>query len=742
VKYRLTAFEGMAPKISPALLPDSAAQLAQDVFLGSGAMVPNKFPVAVAAELLPETQPESVQSLWKHDGRLVASGEDVRFARSPIHDDMFSRYYMIGGSEGPMVSGVLDETRAMHPLGVPAPGDKPEVYAALKPLADLGITKGQMTIRVDWIKVEEDRLIRPEEGETDFVVPQEKITTSIAEFMAEADAATAYSLFLVTTARELYEAGGRYAPTEAQMEQMANSILILSHAMLPDEGSEHKTRVQADWRPFLTLSYIDSDGISTNAFLSIPKADQTPFYAQWGSYGVADGDALTLRMAGMNWRTGSQRAWASYDYDPTSETFDFTSYLGDFGGFMCRFDISETELTDRRYVTTFKTHFNEEGPPSDPSEMIAVTDKHHVYFKIPSEVPAGRNIKSHELYRIVSGESSGDFFFVKSIDVDGYDPDEFAEDTAEDEELASTLITTAFSPPPDDLSGLVVLPGGFFAGFTGRTVCFSEVNYPHAWPEDYQLTVAHDIVSLGLAGGQLIVLTDEVPYLCAGTTPEVMAVVQYTFRQACVSARSVVSANGSLFYASPDGLCVIAPGGADLVTGAILTRDQWQEFSPETMVAEVHDNVIYLYSDNAGICFELVPGAGMRMTVSSLRPTALYADPADDTLYAVINDEDGEPGYYAMNRGAYMDAAWRSKSVYYPKPFAFSWARVIAGGYPVRVIIRANGASVYDQELFSSKARQIPVLRRETNWDMAVVARYPVQEVIMATSLQEVTTPP
>jgi hypothetical protein len=48
-------------------------------------------------------------------------------------------------------------------------------------------------------------------------------------------------------------------------------------------------------------------------------------------------------------------------------------------------------------------------------------------------------------------------------------------------------------------------------------------------------------------------------------------------------------------YASPDGLVAVDGGGAQLITGGFVTRDQWQAYSPSTMFAVRSENRYFAF---------------------------------------------------------------------------------------------------------------------------------------------------
>ena len=169
--------------------------------------------------------------------------------------------------------------------------------------------------------------------------------------------------------------------------------------------------------------------------------------------------------------------------------------------------------------------------------------------------------------------------------------DTFA-DTVADIALGEEIPTVTNDAPADDdvgnhkdgpLLGLVSMPNGILAGFSGQTVSFSEAFQPHAFPDEYKLTVKSDIVALSPLNTGLLVLTKGKPAIVQGLDPASMSMMEIDSSLSCVSKRSVVDMGEFTVYASPDGLVMATDSGLNLVTDQTFTRDQWQDFGPSSI---------------------------------------------------------------------------------------------------------------------------------------------------------------
>src|SRR5665811_1003907 len=90
------------------------------------------------------------------------------------------------------------------------------------------------------------------------------------------------------------------------------------------------------------------------------------------------------------------------------------------------------------------------------------------------------------------------------------------------------IVGSSFDPPPSDMIGLIALPNGIMAGFSGNILCFCEPYKPWAWPVRYRLATVYPIVSLGVYGQTLIVTTNGFPYAVRGVRPDSMSCLLYT----------------------------------------------------------------------------------------------------------------------------------------------------------------------------------------------------------------------
>jgi hypothetical protein len=244
--------------------------------------------------------------------------------------------------------------------------------------------------------------------------------------------------------------------------------------------------------------------------------------------------------------------------------------------------IGTGDVITRLYVYTWVTAYGEESEPNPISADVLWQAGKTVTLAGFEATPTGRNITKQRIYRSQSSSQAGtDLFFIEervastSDYVDTHAVDDFAE----------VLPSRDWNAPPDDLTGLIAMPNGMMAGFSGKQLCFCEPYMPHAWPEKYRLTAAFPIVGLGAYGTTVVAGTEGYPYVASGNAPESMIEEKIEVNLPCVNARGVVDLGYSIAYPSNDGLVVVGQSGASVATSALFTRPGWQKLSPSTRIS-------------------------------------------------------------------------------------------------------------------------------------------------------------
>ena len=321
----------------------------------------------------------------------------------------------------------------------------------------------------------------------------------------------------------------------------------------------------------------------------------------------------------------------------------------------------------RAYVYTLVTGWGEEGPPSEPSAIIDWQDGDTITVSNMNGVAlADDNILFKRIYRLNTGSAGAAYQFVVEISLA---TTSYADSIA-DADLGDVLVTTDFDPPPPDLAGIVDMPNGIMAGYSGREICFSEPFLPYAWPIKYRQAINYNAAGMGVSGLILVVATEGEPYIISGTHPENMSQRRLQVQQACVSKRGFEETAAGVVYPSPDGLYNISEQGSGIITEALFTRDEWQALKPESMHAVVHDGRYICWFDPdgggtyTGLIFDPREKNAFLIYIDK-SATAAVSDLINDALYAVI---DGVIKKWDGATTNILTYTWKSKKEVLSKP--------------------------------------------------------------------------
>lgn len=323
----------------------------------------------------------------------------------------------------------------------------------------------------------------------------------------------------------------------------------------------------------------------------------------------------------------------------------------------------------RAYVYTNITAWGEESAPS-PAAVGTADSAHLLQLGSFAPAPTGaHNIVKRYIYRSVTSSSGTNYYWIGEIPM----TEATFSDNVDIASIGEPLATLDWDTPPDDLAGLIALPSGALCGFSGKQVCFSVIGAPYAWPQIYRLTAEYDIVAVAASGQGVFVLTKGYPYFINTGDPASAQMMRIEEEQPCVSARSVVTFQGSVIYASPDGLVSLSQSGTKILTEALFDRETWQAINPSTLFAAKHDNRYYGFWEGGG---GFVLDTSGNLTTHDINATAVYVDPVLDQMYLAIG-----VNIEKWHAGANKISSWHSKRFNLPAPTNFSCAKIKANSY-------------------------------------------------------------
>ena len=389
-----------------------------------------------------------------------------------------------------------------------------------------------------------------------------------------------------------------------------------------------------------------------------------------------------------------------------------------------------TTTETRVYTFTYVNSWDEESAPYTatslsvdvyPGEAVSITG-------LPTAPTGSYNVTKKRIYRSATGSANSSFFFVAEIAI----ATTTYSDSIAGDSLNEELPSLTWLQPVSDMEGLVGLPNGIMAGFKGNDIYFSEPYRPFAWPVQYMQTAGYPIVGLGVIDTTVVVLTKGRPYFIQGSHPEAMTMVEADVNQACVSKKSIVSMNNYVFYASPDGLVGLSPGGSNVVTQSMFDKYSWQNMNPANLVGTRYENkyvgFLNTTSGDGGFIYDM---NAKTWNFHNIYATGGFNDLKNDALYVIKSNE-----LWKWDTGTALSYVWKSKKFTFPEPKGFTCYRVQAESYPVTIKIYRDGVSIVSTAVSDSGVKRLPS-GIGTDWEFQLEGNTEVYNVQIAQSPME-----
>lgn len=453
----------------------------------------------------------------------------------------------------------------------------------------------------------------------------------------------------------------------------------------------------------------------------------------------------------------------------------------------------DTNLSSTRlYVYTRVTEFGEESEPCPISNEVLVSPGNTVTLAGFVTAPAGRGFTTQRIYRSQTGTAGGaNLYFI----AERADTAASFSDTIPLDDFSEPLPSLDWNPPPDGLKGLVAMPNGIMAGYIGKDVYFSEPFRPHAWPVKYMLSTNYDITGLAVTGTTLVIGTKGWPELVGGSSPDTMTMERVELSMPCLNQQGMVDMGYAVLYPSNDGLVLVQGGSPSLVSGNLLTRDQWLRFDPASMVCGQFYGRFYAsyrYTDTEnklqqGTLIFDITGQQPYLIRSQHRADAMFYDVTTNKLFMAIGTTIYEWDSLLADNDVFT---YRSKAFVTPQPtsfgafmaeadtredndriIAYNAARLLiaaennavfatghlggalgagpVGALPVngdKLKPMPNGPqiaiNIYADDLFLATVSSVGEMKRlppklARQWEIEVVGNINIQEIVMAGTAQE-----
>lgn len=399
--------------------------------------------------------------------------------------------------------------------------------------------------------------------------------------------------------------------------------------------------------------------------------------------------------------------------------------------------ISESDRESRAYVYTFVSALGEEGPPSDPSNVLNWEPGQEVSLSsLSTSPPSGNyNISSKRIYRTATGATGTEYLFVTEVSL----ATPSYTDKIPTDSLAEVLQSTLWDPPPDDLTSLIALPNGVMAGVSKNLLCMSEPKQPHAWPALYQQPANYDFVGCGNFDTTVVAVTTEDVYLANGATPESVTLEALNIGQGGVSKRGIVSVGRfGVIIPTPDGLLQVGRGGAQMATAPYFTPDEWQALKPESIHAYLLDGRYVGFYDNGseqgGFIFDPShPEYGL--VFIDTYATAGYRDSLADALYLQVGDYIER---WDADTLVELTYTWRSKRFDIVEEVSFTCAEVHADAYnDVTLKLYADDTLVHTEVVSSNEPFRISAYDSARIHEIEVTGTDNIKRIAVAESFDE-----
>tara|TARA_R110000772_G_scaffold235182_2_gene346781 strand:- start:4997 stop:6520 length:1524 start_codon:yes stop_codon:yes gene_type:complete len=330
--------------------------------------------------------------------------------------------------------------------------------------------------------------------------------------------------------------------------------------------------------------------------------------------------------------------------------------------------ITPADVETRVYVYTYVTSWGEESAPSLPT-TVDVDEAGSVVvsgFYVPAPTIAGRTFDKVRIYRTVTGNASTAFFFLGEVTspVDTFNDNISSSITT----LNETLGSVDNVPSEDGLYGARVHPSGALVAFTGRDIYFSVPYLPHAWPGEYNISLADEIVGIEVFEQNIAVMTKGSPVLLYGAHPAAIGILRFSFPEPCIAYGSIVGAPEGAYYASHQGLVLFTAVGPTNITRQMISQEEWQnDYATDTMSsARWGTQYVSLETNNQGF---IIDPQEARIALTDIKGSNNIVAVSSDIYTGDVYVVGGDDVFLWDDRTApEVDYIWKSKQVVLPTP--------------------------------------------------------------------------
>lgn len=608
---KITKFLGVAPKIAPELLPDSAAQIATNVNLSSGDLDPYREPLILQAPL----QSGTVKTIYplrnpddSTDLKWLSWLTDVDVVRPTSLADEDQRIYYTGDGAPKVSSYALAiQGSGVYPfdyydLGLPLPTTAPVAVAASF-ASSTTASYARDTGNIATITTGSAHGLRS------------NLIVSITGFVSVAgllfNATNVRVTVTGTTTFTYYNQGdavGTTADTNGSVSLAGTPVnrTYLYTWMTPwgEESipSEPSTEVYVREGQSVTLSSLPTSPPAGNNFVRGFRVYRT----------VPSTVSTTYFMVAEVWFANPVASMSRASNVVTATMVNPHNLLVD----------DEVEISGTAFAGTPDATYD----VSDVAVLSVIDSYSFTYTAAGGDKATTVTTAGTQYWDISEPDVTSTRYYTASSFIDDFLVTY----------LSITLDSLYNDPPPVDMAGIIQAQNNILVGFTDNELCFSDVNRPWAWPEKYRLVFPSSIVALSPVAGSILVLTETFPYIVSGSAPESMSYARIDAPYSCVSKRGVVNVGYGVVFPTHGGLAVYSPSiGIDIATKAIQDWDTWHSVDHDTIIAAFSEGK-YLASHSGGaFIFDRDQKTGGYLVNLGVQFDAAHYDPESDGTFFI-----------------------------------------------------------------------------------------------------------
>ena len=649
---KIAGFLGTAPKISPELLPNTAAQIATNCKLYSGDLLPYPQPVIVAntgrtgviKTLFVVRDPDTDEKKW------LSWTTDVDIAIASKSDRDEQRFYYTGDGS-PKVSnyelattGAAPYPVAYYDLGLPVPEDSLKLTTVATPFT----SKTTASYARDTSNIATIVTSAAHDLRSGNFISVTGLPT------ADGFNATSVECTVVNSTTFTYFSPGAAFGTTASgagkvdlggLTQTRSYVFTWmtpwdeeSIASVPSDNLYIKEGVTVTVSSIPTVKPTGNNFVrGVRLYRTLPSASGTEYF-RLNTLWFPTGLVTVSRTSNVS------RVTLVFPHN-----LDFDERFKISGCTVASFDITGGIVTD--IIDDYTFEYAQAAGNVASTTVAAGTLYHDV-----SENPPTTSARYW-------GDGSYDF-------VDDY----------ESRNLLDILASDNYDPPPEDMVGLAAVQNNILVGFVGNTLYFSEPGRPHAWPDAYAVTLEYNIVGVTAISGSMLVVTDSYPYIVSGADPaNGMATARIDANYPCLNRYSIVTMGYGIVYSTHDGLAVYSPSsGAGIITKLLYNNDTWQtDIDPKTVVAEYYGDNYFASHSTGAFVFEQDVKVGGFFVDCDYSFSASFYDPIDGIVF-YVSGTNGDIYQWDDLDQPLITQEWKSKVIITKDMINLGAARVVA----------------------------------------------------------------